>query len=153
MPFKDKQKQRKYEIQYGKITYWPISVKVKRQSEEEAAVKFCEQVTNIPPSSYAHTALMEKLSAEGYLPSDSLLYKIRVGANEYAMSIIEFVVYALENLKREQELNPKLKDLTPAMAVEEMYILSHKDIYVSKQEKLPDWFAKRYPDFLSEKTE
>lgn len=114
------------------------------------ALNEASRAQRIAPTEYIRNAISEKLIREGYFPSDNLLYKLRVESNEYAMSIIEFVVNALENLKHEQELNPKLKDLTPAMAIEEMYIFSHKDIYLFKQEKLPDWFVERYPDFLKE---
>lgn len=57
-----------YDVEYQKDTYIRIVVKIRKNSEEWDALEECKAHTGIPYATYAHTALMEKLQRDGYLP-------------------------------------------------------------------------------------
>ena len=78
-------------------------------------------------SVFLKEAIEEKLSAEGYIKSDNLAYKLRTSAYEYGITVVEWVAEALEERRRLEEQFPELGHMNATDAVREAYKLSHPD--------------------------
>lgn len=76
-------------------------------------------------SDFLRPAIEEKLSAEGYIPSDNTMYKLRKSAEEYGCTIIEWVADVLENRRAEEAQFPELGHMNARDAVMEAYELTH----------------------------
>lgn len=70
MPYKNPEKKKVYDAQYRKNIYHPILVQIRTDSGIPEALFKMQDRTGIAPSTYAQTALREKLIAEGYMRED-----------------------------------------------------------------------------------
>lgn len=72
MPWKDAKKRTDEAAKYRKENYLTITLSIRIDSGIPKALLKMQDLTSIPPSTYAHIALREKLQREGYLGENPL---------------------------------------------------------------------------------